>query len=93
MGNGKAFYFYAHPNDVMKALTKVALYSLVNKINAKGRKGGLLDLAKAKAQSIIDEMAQTCFLWGATSSEGYSLGTISAEKPSDYCGAVSNGRD
>jgi hypothetical protein len=53
----------------------------------------LLDLAKAKAQSIIDEMTQTCFLWGATSSEGYSLGTISAEKPSDYCGAISNGRD
>jgi hypothetical protein len=89
MGNG----FYAHPDDMMKALTKVALHTLVNKINAKGRKGGLLDLAKAKAQSIIDEMAQTCFLWGATSSEGYSLGTISAEKPSDYCGAISNGRD
>jgi hypothetical protein len=65
----------------------------VNKINAKGRKGGLLDLAKAKAQSIVDTMGQTCFLWGASSSEGYSLGTISAEKPSDYCGAVSNGRD
>ena len=93
MGNGKAFYFYAHPDDVMHALTKVALHSLVNKINAKGRKGGLLDLAKAKAQSIVDEMTQTCFLWGASSSEGYSLGTISAEKPSDYCGAISNGRD
>jgi hypothetical protein len=93
MGNGKAFYFYAHPDDVMKALTKVALHSLVNKINAKGRKGGLIDLARAKAQSIVDAMGQTCFLWGASSSEGYSLGTISAEKPSDYCGAVSNGRD
>jgi hypothetical protein len=93
MGNGKAFYFYAHPEDVKKALVKVALHAFVNKINAKGRKGGLLDLATDKAQSIIDEMAQTCFLWGATSSEGYSLGTISAEKPSDYCGAISNGRD
>ena len=44
MGNGKAFYFYAHPDDVKKALVKVALHTLVNKINAKGRKGGLLEV-------------------------------------------------
>jgi len=93
MGNGKAFYFYAHPDDVMHALTKIAIHSLTNKINAKGRKGGLIDLARAKAQSIVDAMEKTCFLWGATSSEGYSLGTITAEKPSDYCGAISSGRD
>ena len=93
MGNGKAFYFYAHPDDVMKALTKIAIHSLTNKINAKGRKGGLIDLARAKAQGIVDSIEKGRFLRNDSWASVYNLGTISAEKPSDYCGAVSNGRD
>jgi hypothetical protein len=93
LGNGKAFYFYAQPEAVLLALTKVALFALCNKINAKGIKGGLLNLAKQKAQSKFDSIKQDRFLRTSPSNDTYNLGTISAEKPSDYCGAISSGRE
>jgi len=93
MGNGKAFYFYAQPEAVLEAMTKVALYALCNKIKAKGMKGGLLALAKQKAQIKFDAIKEGRFLRTAESSDTYNLGTITAERPSDYCGAISNGRD
>jgi hypothetical protein len=58
MGNGKSFYFYAQPQAVLVALTRIALFSLCNKIDAKGMKGGLLKLAKQKAQSKFDSIKQ-----------------------------------
>ena len=93
MGNGKSFYFYAQPQAVLVALTRIALFALCNKINAKGMKGGLLKLAKQKAQSKFDSIKQDRFLRTSPSNDTYNLGTISAEKPSDYCGAVSSGRE
>ena len=93
MGNGKSFYFYAQPEAVLQAMVKVALYALCNKIKAKGMKGGLLALAKQKAQSKFDSIKQDRFLRTSPSNDTYNLGTISAEKPSDYCGAISSGRD
>lgn len=93
MGNGKAFYFYAQPEAVLQAMVKVALYALCNKIKAKGLKGGLLALAKQKAQSKFDSIKEGRFLRTAISTDVFNVGTISAEKPSDYCGAISNGRD
>ena len=93
MGNGKAFYFYAQPEAVLQAMVKVALYALCNKIKAKGMKGGLLALAKQKAQSKFDSIKEGRFLRTAISTDVFNVGTISAEKPSDYCGAISNGRD
>jgi hypothetical protein len=93
MGNGKAFYFYAQPEAVLQAMTKVALYALCNKIQAKGLKGGLLNLAKQKAQMKFDAIKEGRFLHASASNDTYSLGTITAEKPSDYCGAISSGRD
>jgi hypothetical protein len=93
MGNGKAFYFYAQPEAVLEAMTKVALYALCNKIQAKGLKGGLLNLAKQKAQMKFDTIKEGRFLRTSASADTYNLGTISAEKPSDYCGAISSGRD
>lgn len=93
MGNGKAFYFYAQPEAVLEAMTKVALYALCNKIKAKGLKGGLLSLAKQKAQSKFDSIKDGRFLRTAISTDVFNVGTISAEKPSDYCGAISSGRD
>ena len=93
MGNGKSFYFYAQPQAVLVALTRIALFSLCKKINAKGMKGGLLNLAKQKAQSKFDSIKEGRFLRTSASNDAYNLGTISAEKPSDYCGAISNGRD
>jgi hypothetical protein len=93
MGNGKAFYFYAQPEAVLEAMTKVALYALCNKIKAKGMKGGLLALAKQKAQAKFDAFKEGRFLRTAEACDTYNLGTITAERPSDYCGAISNGRD
>ena len=93
MGNGKAFYFYAQPQAVLEAMTKVALYALCNKIKAKGLKGGLLALAKQKAQAKFDAFKEGRFLRTAISTDTFNLGTITAERPSDYCGAISNGRD
>ena len=93
MGNGKAFYFYAQPEAVLEAMTKVALYALCNKIKAKGMKGGLLNLAKQKAQIKFDSIKEGRFLRTAEASDTYSIGSITAEKPSDYCGAISSGRD
>jgi len=93
MGNGTAFYFYAQPEAVLEAMTKVALYALCNKIKAKGLKGGLLSLAKQKAQSKFDSIKDGRFLRTAISTDVFNIGTISAEKPSDYCGAISSGRD
>ena len=93
MGNGKAFYFYAQPEAVLQAMTKVALYALCNKIKAKGLKGGLLALAKQKAQDKFDNIKEGRFLRTAISTDVFDVGTISAEKPSDYCGAVSSGRE
>ena len=93
MGNGKAFYFYAQPEAVLHALVKIALHSLCNKINAKGMKGGLMSLAKIKAQGQFDNIIDGRFLRVSVSNDTYGFGTITAEKPSDYCGAVSNGRD
>lgn len=93
MGNGKAFYFYAQPKAVLEAMTKVALYALCNKIQAKGMKGGLLALAKQKAQIKFDSIKEGRFLRTAEASDTYALGSITAEKPSDYCGAISSGRD
>jgi hypothetical protein len=93
MGNGKAFYFYAQPEAVLEAMTKVALYALCNKIKAKGMKGGLLALAKQKAQDKFDAIKDGRFLRTSISTDVFNLGSITAEKPSDYCGAISNGRD
>ena len=93
MGNGKAFYFYAQPEAVLQAMVKVALYALCNKIKAKGMKGGLLALAKQKAQMKFDSFKEGRFLRTAISTDVFNVGTISAEKPSDYCGAISSGRD
>ena len=93
MGNGKSFYFYAQPEAVFQALTKIALFALCNKINAKGMKGGLLKLAKQKAQSKFESIKEGRFLRTSASNDTFNLGTISAEKPSDYCGAVSSGRE
>lgn len=93
MGNGKAFYFYAKEDAVLEALTKIALLSLCNKIKAKGMKGGLLSLAKQKAQRKFEEISEGRFLRTAEANDTYNLGTITAEKPSDYCGAISSGRD
>ncbi len=93
MGNGKAFYFYAQPEAVLEAMTKVALYALCNKIKAKGMKGGLLNLAKQKAQDKFDTIKDGRFLRTAISTDVFNLGSITAEKPSDYCGAISAGRD
>jgi len=93
MGNGKAFYFYAQPEAVLQAMTKVALYALCNKIKAKGMKGGLLNLAKKKAQMKFESIKEGRFLRSAVSTDTYNLGSITAEKPSDYCGAISSGRD
>lgn len=93
MGNGKAFYFYAQPDAVLHALVKIALHSLCNKINAKGMKGGLINLAKIKAQGQFDAILDGRFLRTSLSNDTYGFGTITAEKPSDYCGAVSNGRE
>ena len=93
MGNGKAFYFYAHPDAVLHALVKIALHSLCNKINAKGMKGGLINLAKIKAQGQFDNIIDGRFLRTSASNDTYGFGTITAEKPSDYCGAVSSGRE
>ena len=93
MGNGKAFYFYAQPEAVLEAMTKVALYALCNKIKAKGLKGGLLNLAKQKAQAKFDAFKEGRFLRTAISTDTFNLGSITAEKPSDYCGAISSGRD
>lgn len=93
MGNGKAFYFYAQPEAVLEAMTKVALYALCNKIKAKGMKGGLLALAKQKAQIKFDSIKEGRFLRTSVSNDTYNLGSITAEKPSDYCGAISSGRD
>lgn len=93
MGNGKAFYFYAKEEDVIKALTQIALLALCNKIKAKGLKGGLLALAKQKAQDKFDNIKEGRFLRTAISTDVFNVGTISAEKPSDYCGAISSGRD
>jgi len=78
---------------VLEAMTKVALYALCNKIKAKGMKGGLLALAKQKAQAKFDTIKEGRFLRTAESGDTYNLGTITAERPSDYCGAISNGRD
>jgi len=74
-------------------MVKVALYALCNKIKAKGMKGGLLSLAKQKAQSKFDSIKDGRFLRTAISTDVFNVGTISAEKPSDYCGAISSGRD
>ena len=93
MGNGKAFYFYAQPEAVLEAMTKVALYALCNKIKAKGMKGGLLALAKQKAQDKFDAIKDGRFLRTSISTDVFNLGSITAEKPSDYCGAISAGRD
>ena len=93
MGNGKAFYFYAQPEAVLEAMTKVALYALCNKIKAKGMKGGLLALAKQKAQAKFDNFKEGRFLRTAISTDVFNLGSITAERPSDYCGAISAGRD
>ena len=93
MGNGKAFYFYAKPEAVLEAMVKVALYALCNKIKAKGMKGGLLALAKQKAQIKFDSIKEGRFLRTSVSNDTYNLGSITAEKPSDYCGAISSGRD
>jgi hypothetical protein len=93
MGNGKAFYFYAQPEAVLQAMTKVALYALCNKIKAKGLKGGLLALAKQKAQDKFDSFKEGRFLRTSISTDVFNLGSITAEKPSDYCGAISAGRD
>jgi hypothetical protein len=93
MGNGKAFYFYAQPEAVLEAMTKVALYALCNKIQAKGMKGGLLALAKQKAQDKFDAIKDGRFLRTSISTDVFNLGSITAEKPSDYCGAISAGRD
>lgn len=93
MGNGKAFYFYAQPEAVLQAMVKIALYALCNKIKAKGMKGGLLALAKQKAQMKFDSIKEGRFLRTAEAGDTYSLGSITAEKPSDYCGAISSGRD
>lgn len=93
MGNGKSFYFYAQPEAVLQAMVKVALYALCNKIKAKGMKGGLLALAKQKAQSKFDQINEGRFLRTSISTDVFNVGTISAEKPSDYCGAISSGRD
>ena len=93
MGNGKAFYFYAQPEAVLQAMVKVALHALCNKIKAKGLKGGLLALAKQKAQIKFDTIKEGRFLRASASADTYNLGTITAEKPSDYCGAISSGRD
>jgi hypothetical protein len=93
MGNGKSFYFYAQPEAVLEAMTKVALFALCNKIQAKGMKGGLLALAKQKAQSKFESIKAGRFLRTSASADTYNLGTITAEKPSDYCGAISSGRD
>jgi hypothetical protein len=56
-------------------------------------KGGLLNLAKQKAQMKFDAIKEGRFLHASVSNDTYSLGTITAEKPSDYCGAISSGRD
>lgn len=93
LGNGKAFYFYAEPEAVLQAMTKIALYTLCNKIKAKGMKGGLLALAKQKAQMKFDSFKEGRFLRTAISTDVFNLGSITAEKPSDYCGAISSGRD
>lgn len=93
MGNGKSFYFYAQPEAVLEAMVKVALYALCNKIKAKGMKGGLLNLAKRKARDKFDTFKEGRFLRTAEAGDTYNLGSITAEKPSDYCGAISAGRD
>ena len=74
-------------------MNKVALYALCNKIKAKGMKGGLLALAKQKAQDKFDAIKDGRFLRTSISTDVFNLGSITAEKPSDYCGAISNGRD
>jgi len=93
MGNGKAFYFYAQPEAMLHALMRVAVVSLSDSKHAKGMKGGVLRLAQEKAQRKFDSIKEGRFLRSSVSNDTYNLGTITAEKPSDYCGAISNGRD
>ena len=56
-------------------------------------KGGLMSLAKIKAQGQFDNIIDGRFLRTSVSNDTYGFGTITAEKPSDYCGAVSSGRE
>jgi hypothetical protein len=56
-------------------------------------KGGLMSLAKIKAQGQFDNIIDGRFLRASASNDTYGFGTITAEKPSDYCGAVSSGRE
>jgi hypothetical protein len=56
-------------------------------------KGGLLALAKQKAQDKFDAIKDGRFLRTSISTDVFNLGSITAEKPSDYCGAISAGRD
>jgi hypothetical protein len=93
MGNGKAFYFYAQPEAILHALMRVAIVSLSNSKHAKGMKGGVLRLAQEKANRKFESIKEGRFLHASASNDTYNLGTITAEKPSDYCGAISSGRD
>ena len=93
MGNGKAFYFYAQPEAMLHALMRVAVVSLSDSKHAKGMKGGVLRLAQDKAQRKFNAIREGRFLRTSVSNDTYNLGTITAEKPSDYCGAISSGRD
>jgi len=93
MGNGKAFYFYAQPEAVLHAMMRVAIISLSSGSYTKGLKGGVLRLAKMKAERKFSEIKEGRFLRTSVSNDTYNLGTITAEKPSDYCGAISSGRE
>lgn len=93
MGNGKAFYFYAQPEAMLHALMRVAVVSLSDSKHAKGMKGGVLRLAQEKAQRKFESIKEGRFLRTAEAGDTYNLGTITAERPSDYCGAISSGRD
>ena len=53
----------------------------------------IMFVAKIKAQGQFDQIIDGRFLRTSASNDTYGFGTITAEKPSDYCGAVSSGRE
>ena len=94
------WYLWTTPTAFRKALENAELFKLLNEGEAdeldsgfncfKGCKGGAMPYAKANAQSRIDEMEHENFFSPRSKyvrphfEGGFSVGTISAEKPDRY---------
>ena len=88
------WYFWTTPKAFRKALESAELFKLLNEGEEsncfKGCEGGAMPYAKANAQSRIDAMEHENFFSPRSKyvrpyfEDGFSVGTISAEKPDSY---------